>query len=119
MLAATFAAGGARAAAECPTFPYVQWWGNMTHENVRASVKQQYGGDWRPVIQALQGELSKMLSLKSQGQAYPVPNTTRSLAGGQLDVYIDQTRLALSIVQCLKDQDGAAPGGVRTTQTAR
>lgn len=96
---------GAARAAECPTFPYVHWWGNMTHENVRAAVKQQYGGDWRPITQALSTELSKMLALRSQGMSYQVPNTTRKLSGGQLDVYLDHTRLALSILHCLKGQE--------------
>jgi len=84
----------------------------MTHESVRAAVQRQYAGDWDPITKVLLSEISKMLALRSQGRPYLVPSSTQHLAGGQLDVYIGQTRIAVSILNCLKNNDAkAAPGG--------
>lgn len=92
----------------CPAFPYVPWWGEMTHESVTKAVNTQYRGDWKPVIGMLSGELDKMVAMRGRGEPYKVPNSTRQLGGDQLAVYIDKTRLAVDILKCLSGRDSGA-----------
>lgn len=88
----------------CPAFPYVAWWGDMTHETVTQVVRQRYQGDWSPVINMLVQELAKMEQAKATGEVYPVPSTTRRLSGPQLTVYMNQTKLAVSVLRCLEEK---------------
>jgi hypothetical protein len=96
-------AGAARANA-CPAFPYVVWWGDMTHETVTQVVQERYRGNWSPVINMLVQELARMEQAKAAGEAYAVPNTTRRLSGPQLTVYTSQTKLAVSVLRCLEEK---------------
>lgn len=99
----------------CPAFPYVAWWGDMTHESVSTAVKTQYNGDWRPITDMLSRELAKIIQLRGRGEPYKVPNSTRQLGGDQLTVYIDKTRLAVDILNCLANQ--AKRTGSHTSRT--
>ena len=111
LLLVAFSVGLSPAAAQpkktCGLFPHVSWWGDMTHESVRNVVRDRYVGDWRPVIDGLTQQMSTLQMLKEQGRPYAVPNTTRQLGGDQLTVYLDQVRLTLSILYCLRDNDMA------------
>ncbi len=102
----------------CAPFPRVVWWGDMTHESVRGAVRERYAGDWRPVIDGLTQQMSSLLALKEQDRPYAIPNTTRQLGGDQLVVYLDQVRLSLSILHCLRDNDVAAPNTAPQPVTA-
>lgn len=99
----------------CPAFPYVAWWGDMTHESVTTAVTTQYNGDWRPITDMLSRELAKMIQLRNKGEPYKVPNSTRQLGGDQLTVYIDKTRLAVDILNCLANQSRRT--GSQTSRT--
>ena len=115
LLLAVLAVGSSPAATQakkaCAPFPPVAWWGEMTHESVRNVVRDRYVGDWRPVIDSLSQQMSALQMLKDQGRPYAVPNSTRQLGGDQLVVYLDQVRLTLSILYCLRDQDMARGSG--------
>ena len=100
-------AAAAQSPKSCAPFPHVPWWGDMTHETVRNTVRDRYAGDWRPVIDGLTQQMAAMRTLKEQGRPFPVPNSTRQLGGDQLDVYLDQVRLTLSILSCLRDTTSA------------
>ena len=95
----------AQAQRACAPFPHVAWWGDMTHDTVRAVVRDRYNGNWAPVIDGLTQQMSTMQNLKNQGRPYAVPNSTRQLGGDQLTVYLDQVRLTLSILYCVRDQE--------------
>ena len=109
VLALVVLAGPLPAAAQaqraCAPFPHVAWWGDMTHDTVRAVVRDRYNGSWAPVIDGLTQQMSTMQNLKNQGRPYAVPNSTRQLGGDQLTVYLDQVRLTLSILYCVRDQE--------------
>lgn len=111
----------AQAQRACAPFPHVAWWGDMTHDTVRAVVHDRYNGSWAPVIDGLTQQMSTMQNLKNQGRPYAVPNSTRQLGGDQLIVYLDQVRLTLSILYCLRDRELAqrrAPAPATTTAPA-
>ncbi len=101
----------------CPAFPYVAWWGDMTHDSVTKVVQQRYHGDFSPVINMLVQELAKMEQAKATGEVYPVPSTTRRLGGPQLTVYMNQTKLAVSVLRCLEEKH-KRPAAARPTAEA-
>lgn len=114
----------AQAQRACAPFPHVTWWGDMTHDTVRAVVRDRYKGNWAPVIDGLTQQMSTMQNLKSQSRPYAVPNSTRQLGGDQLTDYLDQVRLSLSILYCLRDREltqrraPAAPTAAPATKAA-
>ncbi len=122
LLLVVLAIGSSPAAAQakkaCAPFPHVAWWGDMTHDTVRKVVRDRHVGDWRPVIDSLSQQMSVLQMLKDQGRPYAVPNSTRQLGGDQLVVYLDQVRLTLSILYCLRDQDMARGNGADKPTTA-
>lgn len=125
VLALIVFAGSLPAAAQaqraCAPFPHVPWWGDMTHDTVRAVVRDRYNDSWAPIIDGLTQQMSTMQNLKNQDRPYTVPNSTRQLGGDQLIVYLDQVRLTLSILYCLRDQESAqrrAPAPATTTAPA-
>jgi hypothetical protein len=113
--AATASIAAPGRAASCPPFPYVAWWGDMTHETVTTAVRQRYNGDFSPVINMLVQELAKMEEAHGRAQSYAVPSTTRRLGGPQLTVYMHQTRLAVSVLRCLETKAAKRPETVRPT----
>jgi hypothetical protein len=88
----------------------------MTHDTVTQVVQQRYRGNWSPVINMLVQELAKMEQAKATGEVYPVPSTTRLLSGPRLSVYMNQTKLAVSVLRCLEEKHKRAAAARPTAE---
>ena len=73
-LAAAFLIGGAAKAenhlaaeAECPTFPKVALWGNISHDKAIRYVAKKHDGDWSPYVKKWQRQLAKVMTIRDRG----------------------------------------------------
>jgi len=95
------------ASAECPKFPQVTWWGELSHDIVRRYVKVNNEGNWQPYNSKWEQQLSKLTNIHARGGGIKTP-TGENLKGPGLSSYIDQVRQRVEINFCLAKEKADA-----------
>ncbi|NQU58476.1 MAG: c-type cytochrome [Rhodospirillales bacterium] len=88
------------ALAECPQFPEVNWWGELTHGNVSQYVKINHDGKWEIYNSKWEQQLSKLTNVHSRGAGIRTP-TGETVKGPRLANYINQVRQRVEVNFCL------------------
>lgn len=88
------------AKANCPQVPDVPWWVNKTHLQIAKVVDSRFKRNWRSYINFWQNEKDKLTGIKNRGNM-AVVNKDISLKGAELDAYINNIDVRLSILRCL------------------
>jgi hypothetical protein len=108
-LAALFVLATHGAAAECPPYPTVAWWDNLTHENTRRYVAQVHGGDWKLYIAKWRHQLLNLESIHGRGGAGMIRSQGVRLHGEELRQYIDKVKERIAVVECLARETPVLP----------
>jgi len=88
------------ASADCPQFPQVNWWGDLTHGTIRQYVKANHDGNWQLYNSKWEQQLSKLINIHSRGGGIKTP-TGENIKGTRLSTYINQVRLRVEVNFCL------------------
>lgn len=101
------ASGAARA--ECPPYPTVAWWENLTHENTRRYVAQVHGGDWKLYLAKWRHQLLNLESIYGHGGAGMIRSQGVRLQGEDLRLYIEKVKQRIAVVECLAAETPVLP----------
>ena len=102
-LAAAFLISGA-AKAECPSFPTVSWWGDLSHDKAVSLVAKRHEGDWSPYVKKWRRHLASVEKTQAMGFALVVKKDLR-LSGAALEDYALKAKERLSVITCLAEED--------------
>ena len=96
-------------ARDCPAFPKVEFWGELTHQSVRRYVEQTHAGDWVAYLNQLQRQYETLANIQDRGKGAIIKRQGRKvrLAGEQLAKYIQISSQRLSVVGCLAEREDA------------
>lgn len=99
-----------RADYECPSFPKVTFWGNLTHETVRLHVADKLSGDWGAYLKQLARQQKKLARIYGRGSGVIVRRQGKKikLSGAPLAKYIKHSKTRISVVRCLAEAEEAA-----------
>jgi len=92
-------AGTARA--ECPDFPKVPWWHNLTHKNVQRYVAVNFGGNWNDYIDKWEKQYSLIKDVYERGSSIIVTKDKIKVKGQDLKIYLDRVGERLKVDRCL------------------
>lgn len=111
------AQSGAR---DCPVFPKVEFWGEMTHESVSRYVAKTHAGDWVAYLNQLQRQYETLANIQDRGKGAIIKRQGRKvrIAGKQLAKYIKVSTQRLSIVACLAEREDASESDLANFSTA-
>ena len=100
----------AKAQSECPYFPRVTFWGNLTHDSVRQHVEDKLSGDWVVYLTRLSKQQKVLTNIHDRGSGAIVRRQGKKikLSGNQLAKYIKYSKKRISVVQCLAVEEEAA-----------
>lgn len=87
--------------AECPDFPTVPWWGEVSHDSVKSYVARKYDGDWSPYVKKWERQLSRMTKIRDGGKTAVIKSRKIRLSGDQLSIYVEQIRQRVDVIRCL------------------
>ena len=111
-LAATFLVGGAAKAdnhlaanAECPSFPKVALWGNISHDKAARYVAKKHDGDWSPYVKKWQRQLAKVETVRDRGGSIIFKKKGVKLKGDDLSDYAGQLEERLTVIRCLAEEE--------------
>ena len=104
--AAFLAPNQARAQAECPAFPKLQFWGDLTHGSVRAYIEERFGGDWNAYINKLERIKTGLQGIHGRGKGAVIKLKGRrvKLKGAKLGDYLQLSGVRLGVVRCLAEE---------------
>jgi hypothetical protein len=93
----------------CPTFPKVEFWGELTHDSVRRYVEQTHAGDWVAYLNQLQRQYESLANILDRGKGAVIKRKGRKirLSGKNLAKYIKVSSRRLSIAACLAEREEA------------
>ena len=93
-------------APDCPAFPKVDFWGELTHQSVRRYVEQTHAGDWVAYLNQLQRQYETLANIQDRGKGAIIKRQGRKvrIAGKQLAKYIQVSSQRLSVVGCLAER---------------
>lgn len=93
------------AQAECPRFPVVAFWGEITHESVSLHVDAKLSGDWDTYIDQLQYQYTKLKDIHERGSAVAIKRSGKKirLAGKKLAKYLKLSAIRLAVIRCLAE----------------
>ncbi len=94
---------------DCPSFPKVAFWGEMTHDSVRRHVANKLGGDWVGYLNQLQNKQAKLSGIYERKSGVVIKRNDRKikLSGDQLAKYLKVSKRRISVVQCLAEMEEA------------
>jgi len=98
-----------KATTECPHFPKVTFWGNLTHESVRLHIEENLGGDWDVYLKKLRKQNKTLTTIYDRGAGAIVKRQGRKikLSGSALAKYIKFGTSRIAVVQCLAELEDA------------
>jgi len=96
-------------ARNCPAFPKVEFWGELTHQSVRQYVKKTHAGNWVDYLNQLQRQYETLANIQDRGTGAIIKRQGQKvrLKGKQLDKYLKISSQRLSIVGCLAEHEDA------------
>ncbi len=94
---------------ECPSFPKVTFWGELTHETVRQHVEERMSGDWVVYLNQLQRQHTALKGIHQRGSGAVIKRKGKKirLSGKELAKYLKFTKRRISVVRCLAELDEA------------
>lgn len=94
------------AAAECPAFPKLSFWGDLSHDSVQQYVEQKFAGDWGAYLERLEYIKKGLRGIHDRGKGALIKMKGRKvvLKGEKLGNYILLSETRIGIVRCLADQ---------------
>ncbi len=94
---------------DCPSFPKVAFWGEMTHDSVRQHVADKMGGNWVGYLNQLQNQQTKLSGIHERESGVVIKRKDRKikLSGDQLAKYLKVAKRRISVVQCLAEMEEA------------
>lgn len=94
---------------ECPSFPKVTFWGEVTHASVRQHVEEKMSGDWVVYLNQLQRQHMALKGIYQRGSGAVIKRKDKKirLSGKELAKYLKFTKRRISVVQCLAELDEA------------
>jgi len=97
------------AARDCPAFPKLNFWGELTHQSVRHYVKQTHAGNWVAYLNQLQHQYETLANTQDRGKGAIINRQGRKvrLGGKQLAKYIRASSQRLRVVGCLAEHEDA------------
>lgn len=111
-MAAAFLIGGAAQAenhlaaqAECPSFPTVALWGNISHGKAIRYVAKKHDGDWAPYVKKWQRQLAKVMTIRDRGGSIVFKKKGIKLKGDDLNDYAGQLGERLAVILCLAEEE--------------
>lgn len=90
---------------ECPSFPKVALWGNISHGKSIRYVAKRHDGDWSPYIKKWQRQLAKVMTIRDRGGSIVFKKKGIRLKGDDLSDYAGQLEVRLAVILCLADED--------------
>lgn len=89
----------------CPPFPKITFWGELTHASVRQHVEDKLAGDWVAYLNQLQRQQRTLtkISRRDSGAVIKRKGKKIRLAGKQLKKYLKFGKRRISVVQCLAE----------------
>jgi len=98
------------AQSECPSFPKVTFWGELTHASVRQHIEDKLSGDWNAYLNQLQNQHKALLDIYGRGSGAVIKRNSKKikLSGDQLAKYLKFAKSRISVVQCLAELEDAA-----------
>lgn len=100
---AVIAAALPAAGEDCPPFPTVALWGDMTHASAREHVNSTLAGDWNAYVGELQRQLDTLRKFHARNSGVAVTRAGRTvdLRGEALAQYIAHANRRLAVARCL------------------
>lgn len=94
---------------ECPSFPKVTFWGEVTHKSVRQHVEEKMSGDWAVYLNQLQRQHTALRGIHQRGSGAVIKRKGKKirLSGKELAKYLKFTKRRISVVRCLAKLDEA------------
>jgi len=86
---------------ECPPFPDVAWWNDLSHDNVRKYVGTKHGGDWDAYIEKWQRQLKFVQNVYDRGSIIVVSADKIRLKGEDILTYRENIEKRLDVIRCL------------------
>ncbi|MEO5338260.1 MAG: hypothetical protein H7841_15410 [Magnetospirillum sp. WYHS-4] len=102
-------AGPGAAKAECPAYPQVPWWENLTHDNTRRYVAMAHDGDWKVYLAKWRFQLADLEGIYGRGSAGLIRSHNIRLQGEDLRQYIEKVRARIDVVECLARETPILP----------
>ena len=102
-LAAAFLISGP-AKAECPSFPTVSWWGELSHDKAISIVAERHDGNWSPYVKKLLRHLAGVEKSQAMGWAF-VYKKGKRLEAAALEDYALKLKERISVITCLAEAD--------------
>lgn len=125
---AVFSLPTASSAADCPAFPKLSFWGDLSHESVQRYVDGKFDGDWEAYVERLQYIRKGLKNIYGRGKGALIKMKGRKVVfkGDKLRIYLRLSNTRINIVRCLADEieaDGlqdfaTAAGGDEPLETA-
>ena len=93
----------------CPPFPKITFWGELTHASVRQHVEDKLAGDWVIYLNQLQRQQTTLTRIHQRDSGAVIKRKGKKirLAGEQLGKYLKFTQRRISVVQCLAEMEDA------------
>lgn len=99
------------AKAECPSFPTVAWWGNLSHDRALRYVAKKHDGDWSPYVKKWQRQLASLEKIQANGGTIVFKKKGLRLNGKALEDYVSKVRERVSVNNCLAEEDKIRTAG--------
>ena len=90
--------------AECPAYPEVEWWQNLSHESTIKLVKRTHKGDWAPYIEKWTDQLESLEDIFERESSVLVTKDKIRLEAELLADYIEKVEQRLAVIQCLAEE---------------
>ena len=93
-------------AAECPAFPKLSFWGDLSHDTVQNYVESKFDGDWSAYVERLIYIKKGLKDIQDRGKSALVKLKGREvvLKGEKLRNYLLLSQTRINVIQCLADQ---------------
>lgn len=97
------------AQSDCPPFPKITFWGEMTHASVRQHVEDKLAGNWVSYLNQLQRQQTTLTKIHQRDSGAVIKRKGKKirLAGEQLGKYLKFSQRRISVVQCLAEMEEA------------
>lgn len=95
--------------AECPPFPEVAWWKDLSHQSARDYVAIKHGGDWNDYINKWEYQYTKIKDIYDRGAAIVVTKDKLRVEGESLKSYAEKVKQRLEIIRCLANESANSP----------
>lgn len=97
------------AQSDCPPFPKITFWGEMTHASVRQHVEDKLAGNWVAYLNQLQRQQTTLTKIRQRDSGAVIKRKGKKirLAGEQLEKYLKFAQRRISVVQCLAEMEEA------------